>query len=54
MLTEFFVQTLIHDLVNAKKDSVRSAVKTARVFAEALKQRDDQEKNKGNTSGNKK
>ena len=43
---EFYVQTLIHDLVNAKKDNLRSAVRTARVFAEALKQRDDREKNK--------
>ena len=48
---EFFVQTLIHDLVHGPKEAVRSAVKTARVMAEALKQRDERQKNENKSNG---
>ena len=47
---EFFVQTLIHDLVHGPKERVRSAVKTARVMAEALKQRDERQKNENKSN----
>ena len=47
---EFFVQTLIHDLVHGPKEKVRSAVKTARIMADALKQHDERLKKENKSS----